>query len=132
MIVRPGLTAADDGKNEASTTKRLPTSCVRQNVSSTEVLGAALTEGMQVIVGVADAGRAQPAGTPSGGLPRTFMPLVSQDWGAVSEWSGEGPPPPVGAVTSQAPVAAVETDDPQNDPLTAEIDRRFRRSDRHR
>jgi HlyD family secretion protein len=38
--------------------------------SSTEVLGAALTEGMQVIVGVADAGRAQPAGTPSGGLPR--------------------------------------------------------------
>jgi glycerophosphoryl diester phosphodiesterase len=30
----------------------------------------------------------------SGGLPRTFMPLVSQEWGAVSEWSGEGVPPP--------------------------------------
>lgn len=30
----------------------------------------------------------------SGGLPSTFMPLVSQDWGAVSEWTGEGPPPP--------------------------------------
>jgi hypothetical protein len=39
------------------------------------------------------------------------------------------PPPPVGAVTSQAPVAAVETDDPQNDPLTAEIKTALNRSD---
>jgi HlyD family secretion protein len=38
--------------------------------SSTEVLGDGLTEGVQVVVGVADAGRAQPAAAPSGGLPR--------------------------------------------------------------
>ena len=37
--------------------------------SSTEVLGNALTEGMHVIIGVADVGRAQPA-APAGGLPR--------------------------------------------------------------
>jgi Glycerophosphoryl diester phosphodiesterase family len=29
-----------------------------------------------------------------GELSPTFMPLVSQDWGAVSDWDGEGPPPP--------------------------------------
>lgn len=26
-------------------------------------------------------------------LPPSFMPLISQDWGQVSDWSGEGPPP---------------------------------------
>ena len=35
-IVKPGLTAADEGKNEASTTNRLGMSWVRQNGSSTE------------------------------------------------------------------------------------------------
>lgn len=39
MIVSPGFTAADDGKNEASTTNRFSTSCVRQNVSSTDSFG---------------------------------------------------------------------------------------------
>ncbi len=38
-IVSAGLTAADEGKNEASTTKRFSTSCVRQNGSSTDVRG---------------------------------------------------------------------------------------------
>ncbi len=35
-IVRPGFTAADDGKKEASTTKRFAMSWVRQNGSSTD------------------------------------------------------------------------------------------------
>ena len=39
MIVSPGLTAADEGKNDASTTKRLSTSWARQNGSSTESRG---------------------------------------------------------------------------------------------
>ena len=39
-IVRPGFTAADEGKNEASTTKRLATSCARQTGSSTDVRGS--------------------------------------------------------------------------------------------
>jgi HlyD family secretion protein len=38
--------------------------------SSTEVLAGSLSEGMEVIIGVADAGRAAPAQPPSGGLPR--------------------------------------------------------------
>ena len=36
-IVSPGLTAADDGKNDASTTNRFSTSWARQNGSSTDV-----------------------------------------------------------------------------------------------
>ena len=39
MIVNPGLTAADDGKKEASTTKRLSMSWERQKGSSTESRG---------------------------------------------------------------------------------------------
>ena len=35
-----GFTAADDGKNDASTTKRFSTSCDRQNGSSTDVRGS--------------------------------------------------------------------------------------------
>ena len=35
-IVSPGFTAADEGKNDASTTKRLEMSCARQNGSSTD------------------------------------------------------------------------------------------------
>ena len=40
MIVSPGFTAADEGKNEASTTKRFSTSWARQNGSSTESRGS--------------------------------------------------------------------------------------------
>ena len=36
----PGLTAADDGKNDASTTKRFAMSWVRQYSSSTDVRGS--------------------------------------------------------------------------------------------
>src|SRR5205085_4581280 len=39
-IVRPGFTAADEGKNDASTTKRFSTSWVRQNGSSTDARGS--------------------------------------------------------------------------------------------
>src|SRR5262245_16044557 len=39
-IVNPGLTAADEGKNDASTTNRFRRSCARQNGSSTEVRGS--------------------------------------------------------------------------------------------
>src|SRR5687767_9242544 len=39
-IVSPGLTAADEGKNEASTTNRFPISCARQYGSSTECRGS--------------------------------------------------------------------------------------------
>src|SRR4051812_37491586 len=39
-MVRPGLTAADEGKKEASTTNRFPTSCARQKGSSTERRGS--------------------------------------------------------------------------------------------
>src|SRR5205085_999477 len=39
-MVRPGLTAPDEGKNDASTTNRFSTSCARQNESSTEVRGS--------------------------------------------------------------------------------------------
>src|SRR5688572_13709010 len=35
-IVSAGLTAADEGKNDASTTKRFSTSCVRHNVFNTD------------------------------------------------------------------------------------------------
>jgi len=41
MMVSAGFTAADDGKNDASTTNRFSTSCVRQNGSSTDVFGSA-------------------------------------------------------------------------------------------
>src|SRR4029079_16097680 len=40
-MVNPGLTAADEGKKDASTTKRFGTSWVRQNGSSTEGRGSA-------------------------------------------------------------------------------------------
>ena len=40
MIVSPGFTAADDGKNDASTTYRFSTSCARQYVSRTDALGS--------------------------------------------------------------------------------------------
>ena len=36
-MVSAGFTAADDGKNDASTTNRLSTSCARQKLSSTDV-----------------------------------------------------------------------------------------------
>ena len=36
-MVSAGFTAADEGKNDASTTNRFSTSCVRQNGSSTDV-----------------------------------------------------------------------------------------------
>src|SRR5215468_2711533 len=39
-IVSAGFTAADDGKNDASTTNRFSTSCARQNGSSTDVRGS--------------------------------------------------------------------------------------------
>jgi hypothetical protein len=39
-IVSPGFTAADEGKNEASTTNKFGTSCVRQYGSSTDVRGS--------------------------------------------------------------------------------------------
>ena len=40
MIVSAGLTAADDGKNDASTTNRFSTSCARQNGSRTDAVGS--------------------------------------------------------------------------------------------
>ncbi len=58
-MVRPGLTAADEGKNDASTTKRFATSCVRHQGSSTDVRGsvpnaerAALVRGVLALVRV--------------------------------------------------------------------------------
>ena len=39
-IVSAGFTAADEGKNDASTTNRFSTSCARQNGSSTDARGS--------------------------------------------------------------------------------------------
>src|SRR5688500_20182292 len=41
-MVSAGLTAADEGKNDASTTKRFDTSCALQYGSSTDVRGSLL------------------------------------------------------------------------------------------
>ena len=40
MIVNPGFTAADDGKNDASTTNKFGTSWARQKGSSTDRRGS--------------------------------------------------------------------------------------------